>query len=140
MLYFIVSTVGTGVLPDATIPGVPAISSSVIPTPSVALVGGGTTKSLEDILKVMPQALVAFIGHLPAVEGPSPAVDIVLSILMQSNIPGGQVGKLGTSSQQLASGPAPATSDLSSSRPNPSGSSLKPTKGNSRKRKEFNSK
>ncbi|KAF8395611.1 hypothetical protein HHK36_019561 [Tetracentron sinense] len=122
---------GTGLLPNATAPGLPAVSSSVVSTPGVALVSGGTTNTLDEILKVMPPALVAFIAHLPAVEGPSPDVDVVLSISLQSNIPTGQTGKSANSSQQFPAGPAPSTSDLSGSnksRPNPSGSSFKSTR------------
>ncbi|OVA03258.1 RNA-processing protein [Macleaya cordata] len=121
---------GAGLVPNTTGPGLPAVSSPVISAPSVAVVGG-TTKGVDEILKVLPPALVAFITHLPTVEGPSPDVDIVLSILLQSNVPTGQTGKLATPQQQLPAAPAPSTSDLSGSnksRPNPSGSSFRPAR------------
>jgi hypothetical protein len=46
--------------------------------------------------------------------GPTPNVDIVLSICLQSDLPTGQSGKTGIPSQ-LPVGPAPATSELSGS-------------------------
>ena len=46
--------------------------------------------------------------------GPTPNVDIVLSICLQSDLPTGQGGKTGIPSQ-LAVGPAPTTSELSGS-------------------------
>ncbi|KAI3866016.1 hypothetical protein MKW92_035278 [Papaver armeniacum] len=54
---------------DTTVPGLPAASNSVIPAPSAPLAGGtGTTKalSLNEILKVLPLALVAFVTHFPS--------------------------------------------------------------------------
>ena len=72
--------------------------------------------------------------------GPTPDVDVVLSICLQSDIPtASQPGKSGTATTKLQSGPSPTTSDLSgSSRSHPilSGSSFKPTRG---KRKEIDS-
>lgn len=46
--------------------------------------------------------------------GPSPDADLVISILLQSNIPSAS-GKPNAPQQQLPSGPAPTTSDLSGS-------------------------
>ena len=85
--------------------------------------------------------------------GPTPNVDIVLSICLQSDLPTGQSAKIGISTQvqtgkggipsQLPAGSAPATSELSGSsksHPVPSGVSLKP--GSNRqygKRKESES-
>jgi hypothetical protein len=46
--------------------------------------------------------------------GPTPNVDIVLSICLQSDFPTSQSGKAGIPSQ-LTGGPAPATSELSGS-------------------------
>ncbi|KAL6963886.1 Cleavage stimulation factor subunit 77 [Sarracenia purpurea var. burkii] len=63
--------------------------------------------------------------------GPSPDIDFVLSVCLQSNIPTGQTGKPATSSMQLQTGPAQSTSDLSGSskpHPVPSGSSFKSTR------------
>lgn len=74
--------------------------------------------------------------------GPTPNVDIVLSICLQSDLPTGQSGKIGAP-PQLPTGPAPSTSELSGSsksHPMPSGSSLKPTsKRQYGKRKELDS-
>ncbi|KAG9454983.1 hypothetical protein H6P81_007887 [Aristolochia fimbriata] len=106
---------GSGFISGAVAPGLPALSGSI--ATSTVTSGGGTTKALDEILKLMPPALVAFIAHLPPVEGPSPDVDIVLSILLQSNIPNVQNAKTGLPPQQqpLAAGPGPTTSDLSAS-------------------------
>lgn len=74
--------------------------------------------------------------------GPSPDVDLVLSILLQSNISTGQPGKQ-ASGQQVSIGTTPSTSDLSGSsrtRLNPNGLSHRlPTEGLSGKRKDTDS-
>ncbi|KAG5040053.1 hypothetical protein JHK85_012529 [Glycine max] len=72
-----------------------------------------------------PPALVSFLANLPAVEGPTPNVDIMLSICLQSDLPTGQSVKTGIPTQvqsgkagiqaQLPAGSAPATSELSGS-------------------------
>lgn len=112
-------------------PQIPLVPSSNIPA---ALVGGGNTKVVDEILKVMSPALVAFITHLPAVEGPSPDADVVLSVLLQSTIPTGQSVK----STSVPAGQGPSTSDLSgSSRLAPNGSSQRPRESQSGKRKEL---
>lgn len=114
----------------------PAISNSS----NSALVGGGNTKAIDDILKVVSPTLVAFIRNLPIVEGPLPDMDLVLSILLQSSIPGGQAVKP-TSAQQTPAGTTPSTSELSGSsrnRLNPNGSSHRlPREGQSGKRKDL---
>lgn len=92
----------------------PAISNSGNSAAGIASVGGGSTKAIDEILKMISPTLVAFITNLPAVEGPSPDPDLVISILLQSNIPTGPAGKT-TSSQQAATGTGPSTSDLSGS-------------------------
>ncbi|KAF5196420.1 cleavage stimulation factor subunit 77 isoform X1 [Thalictrum thalictroides] len=126
--------------PPNTAVGLPSVSITGTPTHSVPQVNGGTTNPLQEILKLMPPALVEFISHLPAVEGPLPNVDIVLSILLQSNVPTGQTGQV-TTSQQLPVGPAGSASDLSGSnksRPSPIESSFKPSReSQSGKRKNF---
>ena len=75
------------------------------------------------------------------ISGPTPDVDVVLSICLQSDIPAGQTGKSGTYPMQLSGGPAPSTSDLSGSskaHPIPSASSFKPTRDRqSGKRKDL---
>lgn len=71
--------------------------------------------------------------------GPTPDVEVVLSICLQSDIPTPQPAKSGTAPMQFPSVPAPSTSDLSvssKSHPIPSGSSFKPTRG---KRKNIDS-
>jgi len=116
----------------------------------------------EPIFLGLPPQLPLFLDYLylNAVEkyglnfpGPTPNVDIVLSICLQSDLPTGQSAKTGISTQvqtgkagipsQLSAGYAPATSELSGStksHPVPSGVSLKP--GSNRqygKRKESDS-
>nr|CAD1829012.1 unnamed protein product [Ananas comosus var. bracteatus] len=86
-------------------------------TSTLALLGAGTgtTQGIDEILKVLSPPLVAFITQLPAVKGPSPDLDVVLSILLQSSIPVGNIGKPASSSQQVSTGPVPSTSDISGS-------------------------
>ncbi|KAF9587677.1 hypothetical protein IFM89_004509 [Coptis chinensis] len=118
----------TEMLPNAAADGLPSGSSSMKSTSNVASVGSATAKPLHEILKLMPPALVEFITQLPAVEGPSPNVEIVLSVLLQSNIPTGQAVKVAAAPQQLAAAPSGSTSDLSGSnksRQNPNESSFK---------------
>ncbi|XP_061357898.1 cleavage stimulation factor subunit 77 [Gastrolobium bilobum] len=99
---------------------------------------GAGTNAFDEILKATPPALVAFLANLPAVEGPTPNVDIVLSICLQSDLLTGQSGKTGIPTQLPA---GPATSELSGSsksHPVPSGLSMKPTsKRQYGKRKEL---
>lgn len=125
---------GMEILPSTT-------ASSNLSNPVVSIVGGGTTNAFDEILKATPPALVAFLASLPAVEGPAPDVDIVLSICLQGDIPAGYSGKSGTSPAQLSGGPAPSLSDVSgSSKAHPilSGSSFKPTRDRqSGKRKDL---
>lgn len=47
--------------------------------------------------------------------GPSPDVDFVLSLCLQSNLLSGHIGKLGPQPTQLQAGTAPSMSDLSGS-------------------------
>ncbi|XP_029125437.1 cleavage stimulation factor subunit 77 isoform X1 [Cajanus cajan] len=118
----------------------PDTSKMVIYDPKHTPVAGSGTNAFDEILKATPPALVAFLANLPAVEGPMPNVDIVLSICLQSDLPTGQSGKTGIPTQvqsgkagipaQLPAGPAPATSELSGSsksHPVQSGVSMKPT-------------
>ncbi|KAJ0099429.1 hypothetical protein Patl1_19754 [Pistacia atlantica] len=76
--------------------------------------------------------------------GPTPNVDVVLSICLQSDIPRGQTGKSGTFPAQTPAGPATSASDVSGStrsHPGPSGSSFKQTRDKqSLKRKDLDSK
>ncbi|KAI3965632.1 hypothetical protein MKX01_010589 [Papaver californicum] len=99
------------VLPNTTVPELPAASNSVLPAPAAPLVGGAaTTKSLTEILEVLPPALATFVRHLPSVDGPALDVDIVLPILLQS--------------RPIMSDPSGANK----SRPNPGGVPFKSTK------------
>ncbi|KAF4367346.1 hypothetical protein F8388_025764 [Cannabis sativa] len=129
---------GTGVPLNTTVPGVPPNNLS---NPVVTIVSGQAqaTDPFDEILKSTPPALLAFLTNLPAIEGPTPNVDVVLSICLQSDIPRSQTENVrpGTATKQLSSGVGgPTTSDLSGStksHPAPSVSSYKPTRG---KRKE----
>ncbi|KAL5726176.1 Cleavage stimulation factor subunit 77 [Ranunculus cassubicifolius] len=116
----------TGLLPSAAAPG-PVDLSTTTSTPNIAPSGVGTTKSLPEILKLMPPVLVDFITHLPVVDGPSPNVDMVLSILLQSSVPAGQVAP---PLQQLPGAPAGSQK----SQPNPNQPGFK-SQGHSGKRK-----
>ncbi|XP_072996994.1 cleavage stimulation factor subunit 77 [Typha latifolia] len=93
-----------------------SVASSIsASTSSITLLGNGSAKGIDEILKALSPALVAFITNLPAVEGPAPDLDVVLSVLLQGNIPTGQIGRQASSSQQMPTGPGPSTSDLSGS-------------------------
>ncbi|KAI3448085.1 hypothetical protein Pfo_004750 [Paulownia fortunei] len=96
--------------PGPPAPGLSGVSSTL---PNGVTVNNGGTTAINDILKVLPPSLATFVANLPAVEGPSPDIDFVISICLQSNITSAS-GKSGTS-QQLQAGPAPSTSDLSGS-------------------------
>lgn len=73
--------------------------------PDFSTTASGYTKEIDEILKRLSPQMMSFITNLPAIEGPSPDMDIVLSVLMQSTLPVGD--KPGS---QV---PGPATSDLS---------------------------
>ncbi|KAL5563013.1 hypothetical protein UlMin_032760 [Ulmus minor] len=126
---------GTGVYQNTAVPGVPA-ASNTLSTPLGAAIGGQTANAFEEILKATPPALLAFLTNLPAVEGPTPDVDIVLSICLQSDIPIAQTG-IGKTGPANTSG-VPPTNELSASSKSHSipggGPSFKPTRG---KRKEI---
>ncbi|CAA7389064.1 unnamed protein product [Spirodela intermedia] len=104
-----------------------AVSGAV--SSSIASVSSGARKTLEEIMKTIPSTLATFISQLPVVEGPSPNVDVVLSILLQGNIPSTHPSKPASSSQPFQRGAAgPSTSDLSGSsktHPTASASSLR---------------
>ena len=55
-------------LSSATVPGVPA-ASSTLSNPIVAVVSGQTTNAFDEILKATPPALLAFLSNLPAIDG-----------------------------------------------------------------------
>ncbi|XP_051131496.1 cleavage stimulation factor subunit 77 isoform X2 [Andrographis paniculata] len=97
-------------------PGAPVPSPSGVPNTlsnGVVMSGGGATTASSDVLKALPPSLANFAMNLPAVEGPAPDADFVISICLQSNIPLANL-KSGAP-QQLQSGSAPSTSDLSGS-------------------------
>ncbi|KAL2477222.1 Cleavage stimulation factor subunit 77 [Forsythia ovata] len=96
--------------PGLPAPGISSVSSTL--PYGVTSSFGGSMNALNDMVKALPPALAAFVANLPAVEGPCPDVDFVISVCLQSNIP--STGKSGTP-QQLQAGPVPSTSDLSGS-------------------------
>ncbi|KAF9685648.1 hypothetical protein SADUNF_Sadunf03G0076300 [Salix dunnii] len=113
---------GAGIPPSTTASGFKA-ASNPLSNPT-----GLAPDVSDETLKATPPALISFLANLPIVEGPTPNVDIVLSICLQSDLPVGKTGKSGTAQTPMPSGPVPATSDLSGSsrsRPVPSGSSFK---------------
>lgn len=96
-----------------------------ISVPSVPLVGSATVKGTDELLKALPHLLASFISNIPTIEGPSPNIDVVLSILLQSNIQSVQASNPASSATQLTAIPGPTTSELSGSsktRPQPNGS------------------
>ncbi|GKV13350.1 hypothetical protein SLEP1_g24366 [Rubroshorea leprosula] len=131
---------GTAMTPNATSPAI-LVTSNPLSTPMVGTVGGGSSSAFDEILKATPPALVAFLANLPAVEGPTPNVDIVLSICLQSDLPISQAGKSATSASQMPAGaPTPSTSDLSGSsksHPIPGSSSFRPRDRYLGKRKDL---
>lgn len=71
------------------------------------------------------------------ISGPTPNVDIVLSICLQSDLQTGQTKKSTTVPSQRTTGPAPSTSDLSgSSKTHP----IRPLNRQLGKRKDLDSK
>ncbi|KMZ62640.1 mRNA 3'-end-processing protein rna14 [Zostera marina] len=82
---------------------------------------------LDNILKVIPPVLSSFVSNLPPVEGlPLSDPELLMSLLLQCNVPTGLGGKPTPSAQQLSRIPIPSTSELSGSsrtHPQPNGSS-----------------
>ncbi|KAJ6703806.1 RNA CLEAVAGE STIMULATION FACTOR [Salix viminalis] len=120
-----------GIPPSTTASGFKA-ASNPLSNPT-----GLAPNVFDEMLKATPPALISFLANLPTVEGPTPNVDIVLSICLQSDLPVGKTGKSGATQNPMSSGPA--TSDLSGSsrsRPVPSGSSFKTRDRQSGKRKD----
>lgn len=76
---------GSGYFMNSMMPGLPSMPGSVQPN----AITGSASKSLDDALRYMPPTLVSFIVQLPAVNGPSPDVDTVITSLLQSDIPSG---------------------------------------------------
>ncbi|XP_006481295.1 cleavage stimulation factor subunit 77 isoform X2 [Citrus sinensis] len=120
----------------------PDTSQMVIYDPRQKPGGGGIMNPFDEMLKAASPAIFAFLANLPAVEGPTPNVDIVLSICLQSDIPTGQMGKSPTTyPTPIPTGAARSASGISGSNkshPTPSGSSLKQSKDKqSLKRKDI---
>ncbi|KAE8655558.1 Cleavage stimulation factor subunit 77 [Hibiscus syriacus] len=90
-------------------------ASNPLINPSVSMLDSGSANAFDEVLKATPPALIAFMSSLPAVEGPSPNVDVVLSICLQNDFPTGQTKKSMNLPSQRTAGPAPSTSDLSGS-------------------------
>eukprot|EP01018_Ginkgo_biloba_P004303 Gb_41029 [translate_table: standard] len=124
-------------------PGLPSISGSVPPLSSGHnAVAGSASKSLDEALKVMSPALAAFFVQLPAVNGPSPDVDMIMSVLLHCDISSGAMGGSMPLSQPSYSFPSHGvTGDVSSlnkGRPILNGSTLRSSwAGQPGKRKEL---
>ncbi|EOY19416.1 Tetratricopeptide repeat-like superfamily protein isoform 1 [Theobroma cacao] len=130
---------GTAAPPNTTAPAILA-ASNPLSNPTISAVDSGSANAFDEVLKATPPALVAFLTNLPALEGPKPNVDIVLSICLQSDLPTGQTKKLTALPSQRTTGPAPSTSDLSGSsksHPIPSSSSFRPRDRHLGKRKDL---
>ncbi|XP_047954000.1 cleavage stimulation factor subunit 77-like isoform X1 [Salvia hispanica] len=93
----------------------PGITTPVVSGVSSTLPNGisGGAATINDTLKSLPPTLAVFVSNLPAVEGPSPDADFVVSICLQSNIPPASAKP--SAPQQLPSGPVPSASDVSGS-------------------------
>ncbi|CAK8538091.1 unnamed protein product [Lathyrus sativus] len=97
---------GTTLTDKGSVANISTMSSKIVyPDTSKMLVydpkqnpgtAAGTT-AFDEIVKATPPALVAFVANLPTVYGPTPNVDIVLSICLQNDLPMGQSAKTGTS-------------------------------------------
>ncbi|GAY32407.1 hypothetical protein CUMW_002210 [Citrus unshiu] len=132
---------GIGISPSTTATGASS-ALNALSNPMVATGGGGIMNPFDEMLKAASPAIFAFLANLPAVEGPTPNVDIVLSICLQSDIPTGQMGKSPTTyPTPIPTGAARSASSISGSNkshPTPSGSSLKQSKDKqSLKRKDI---
>ncbi|RLN22656.1 cleavage stimulation factor subunit 77 [Panicum miliaceum] len=68
--------------------------------PEFSAATSGYTKEVEDMLKMLSPSTTSFIKNLPAIEGPSPDIDVLLSVLLQSTLPVAQnAGKAGGASE-----------------------------------------
>ncbi|KAG5249142.1 suppressor of forked family protein [Salix suchowensis] len=125
------ATLEAGIPPSTTVSGFKA-ASNPLSNPT-----GLAPNVFDEMLKATPPALISFLANLPIVEGPTPNVDIVLSICLQSDLPVGKTGKSGATQNPMSSGPATSDpSGSSRSRPVPSGSSFKTRDRQSGKRKD----
>ncbi|CAM8969067.1 unnamed protein product [Rhodiola kirilowii] len=94
------SEVSQVVIDPRQIPGPPTVLSN---KSSSTIVNGvtGTTNEFDKVMKATPPAVAMFLKNLPVVEGPAPDVDILLSVILQSNVPPRPTGNLGTSYTQM---------------------------------------
>jgi len=76
---------GSGYPMNSMMPGLPSMPGSV----QHNSIAGSASKSLDDALRYMSPTLASFIVQLPVVNGPSPDVDMVISALLQSDLPSG---------------------------------------------------
>ncbi|KAH9305235.1 hypothetical protein KI387_009639, partial [Taxus chinensis] len=84
---------------NSSVPGLTPICGS-LPQNSIV---GAASKSFDDSLRYVKPPLASFIIHLPAVNGPSPEADAVISVLLQSDIPSGFLVSTGCLSQPSSS-------------------------------------
>ncbi|EOA36535.1 hypothetical protein CARUB_v10011584mg [Capsella rubella] len=86
-------------------------ASNTFPSIVTATTTHGSASTYDEIPKTTPPALLAFLANLPVVDGPTPNVDVVLSICLQSELPTSQnvkqnlVAKGNAPSQNESSGP-----------------------------------
>lgn len=71
-IFFII---GSGIPSSATAAGAPS-ALNTLSNPMVAMAGGGSMNTFDEMLKVTPPGLVAFLANLPAVEGSQSATAI----------------------------------------------------------------
>ncbi|CAN8292789.1 unnamed protein product [Cochlearia groenlandica] len=90
---------------------VAASASNAFPSNVTAAATHGSASTFDEIPKTTPPALLAFLANLPIVDGPTPNVDVVLSICLQSDLPTGQTVK----QSFAAKGNATSQNDPSSS-------------------------
>ncbi|ESQ35021.1 hypothetical protein EUTSA_v10006915mg [Eutrema salsugineum] len=72
---------------------VAASASTTFPSNVTATATHGSASIFDEIPKTTPAALSAFLANLPIVDGPTPNVDVVLSICLQSDLPTVQTAK-----------------------------------------------
>ncbi|CAH2037100.1 unnamed protein product [Thlaspi arvense] len=72
---------------------VAAAASNTFPSNVAATATYGSASTFDEIPKTTPPALIAFLANLPIVDGPTPNVDVVLSICLQSDLATGQTSK-----------------------------------------------
>lgn len=108
---------------------VAASASNTFPSNVTATATHGSASTFDEIPKTTPPALLAFLANLPHVDGPTPNVDVVLSICLQSDLPTGQTAK----QNFVAKGNVPSQNDPSG--PNRGGSQRLPRDRRATKRK-----